>query len=86
MPSARSALHACTPALPNGTLMTTCGSIVARSRPSRIMPSTSVAMTSALTGPLTIWQIRFVISRGSPLSFAMSDGLVVTPSMIPMAQ
>jgi hypothetical protein len=86
IPSARSALHACTPALPKGTLTTTCGSIVARSFPSRIMPATSVAITSALTGPCTIWQMRRVISRGSPASFAISDGLVVTPSMMPRAQ
>src|SRR5512140_2808767 len=83
--SALSVAHARTPALPNGSLMTTCGSIAESSRPSRIIPSTSVAITSALTGPLTIWQIRLVISRGSPFSFAISDGLVVTPSTMPRA-
>ena len=58
--------RACTPSRVNGTLTTTCSSIVARSRPSAIMPSASVATTSALTGPCTSWQIFLMISRGSP--------------------
>ena len=49
------------------------------------MPAKSVAITSPLTGPLTISQIFFRFSRKSPGSFASSDGLVVTPSMMPIA-
>ena len=65
-PSVRRVLHARTPSFVNGTFTTTCGSIVASSRPSRIMPSASVDSTSALTGPLTISQMRLTISRLSP--------------------
>ena len=62
-PSRVSVLHARTPSLVNGTLTTMCSSIVARSRPSRIMPSKSVASTSALTGPCTMRQISFIVLR-----------------------
>jgi hypothetical protein len=44
-----------------------------------------VATTSALTGPFTVWQICLRIERESPFSFAISDGLVVTPSRMPIA-
>ena len=46
------------------------------------MPSTSVATTSALTGPRTTPQMRRSVSCGSPASRPRSDGFVVTPSMI----
>src|SRR5438552_1962740 len=47
------------------------------------MPAASVATTSALTGPCTRPQIFLTIARGSPPSFAISDGFVVAPSMMP---
>ena len=83
MPAPESTLQAFTPSVVNGTFTTMCLSIVASSRPSRIMPCASVETTSPLTGPCTSWQICFRICRGSPPSFAISDGLVVTPSMMP---
>ena len=46
---------------------------------------TGVAVTSPLTGPLTISQIRLRFCRKSPASFARSEGLVVTPSRMPSA-
>ena len=51
--------------------------------PSRIMPAKSVAVTSPLTGPLTMSQIFLRFARKSPGSFASSDGFVVTPSRMP---
>ena len=57
--------------------------IVAISWPSRIIPAKSVAMTSPLTGPLTISQIFFRFALTSPDSLASSDGFVVTPSRMP---
>ena len=49
------------------------------------MPAKSVAVTSPLTGPFTIWQIFLRFSLKSPGSLASSVGLVVTPSMMPIA-
>jgi len=74
-------LQACTPALPNGTLITTCGSMVAEIAPLADHPSTSRRQHLGADRALDDLQIRFVMSRGSPGSFAMSDGLVVTPSI-----
>src|SRR5712691_13156431 len=54
-------------------------------RPSRTMPSASVATTSAEMGPFTVSQIWTRISSGSPLSLESSVGLVVTPSITPSA-
>jgi hypothetical protein len=71
------------PSRVKGTFTTTWSSILASSRPSAIIFVCSVATTSALTGPCTIWQIFLMMARGSALSFASSDGLVVTPSMMP---
>ena len=83
MPSSVSSRHACTPGFPNGTLTTTWGSMPASSRPSRTMPAASVATTSALTGPATTSQMRLRTARGSAPVPASSEGLVVTPSMMP---
>ena len=83
MPSPESVFTAFTPSRVNGTLTTTCSSRPASSRPSAIMPPDSVATTSALTGPCTNRQISRMMARGSPGSLARSDGLVVTPSMMP---
>ena len=77
------ALQALMPSRVSGTLTTMCGSIVAMSWPSRIMPAKSVAVTSPLTGPFTMSQILFRFARKSPDSFARSDGFVVTPSRMP---
>src|SRR5262249_28820276 len=83
MPSPASALQALMPSRVSGTLTTMYWSIFAMSWPSRIMPAKSVAVTSPLTGPLTISQIFFRLALKSPGSFASSDGLVVTPSRMP---
>jgi hypothetical protein len=56
---------------------------LASTRPSEIIPAVFVATTSALTGPCTMRQMFLMIACGSPLSFARSDGFVVTPSMMP---
>ena len=85
MPSPDKALQALMPSRVSGTLTTMCSSIAAMSWPSRIMPAKSVAVTSPLTGPFTMSQIFFRFCRKSPGSFASSDGLVVTPSMMPSA-
>ena len=83
IPSSVSSRHARTPGLPNGTLTTMCGSMPASSRPSRTMPAASAATTSALTGTPAASQMRFRTARGSAPVFASSEGLVVTPSMMP---
>src|SRR2546426_10892632 len=57
----------------------------AQCRPSRTIPSASVATTSAEMGPFTVSQIWTRISSGSPLSLESRVGLVVTPSMTPSA-
>src|SRR2546428_1884766 len=59
--------------------------MAAMSWPCWIMPEKSVAVTSPLTGPLTMPQIFLRLSRKSPGSFARSDGFVVTPSRMPSA-
>ena len=78
-----SVLHACTPVLRERHLDDDVLVDRARSRPSRIMPSKSVATTSALVGPLhdlaDLLEDLAVVAG----SFASSDGLVVTPSMMP---
>ena len=51
--------------------------------PSPIMPSASVATTSALTGPPTTWHSRVSVSWAPSAALASSDGFVVIPSMIP---
>ncbi len=73
------------PSRVSGTLTTMCASIFAMSCPCCSMPAKSVAVTSPLTGPLTISQMRFRFCRKSPGSFASSDGFVVTPSRMPSA-
>src|SRR5215470_7079583 len=85
MPSPERALVALMPSRVSGHFTTMCGSILAMSWPSRIMPAKSVAVTSPLTGPLTMSQIFLRLARKSPGSFASSDGLVVTPSRMPSA-
>ena len=52
-------------------------------RPSAIILSASVAVTSALTGPDTMPQISLVTSKISRPDFLIKDGFVVTPSTIP---
>src|SRR5262245_11477915 len=49
------------------------------------MPSKSRATTSRLTSPGTMAQISSTSGRKGRFSFAISDGLVVTPSTTPMA-
>src|SRR5262249_33159367 len=83
MPSPDRALHTLMPSLVSGTLTIMHGSIFAMSCPCCIMPAKSVAVTSPLTGPLTMPQIFLRLSRKSPGSLASRVGFVVTPSMIP---
>ena len=61
--------------------------IAAISRPSRIIcsASTAAAFTSPLIGPSTIAAISPITWRKSRPSFAISDGFVVTPQMIPIS-
>src|SRR5207237_9863542 len=69
-----------------GTFTTTYLFQLAYSRPSRSMPSRSVESTSTLTGPFTTSQISLMSGLLFCLfSFAISEGLVVTPSRIPRA-
>src|ERR1700751_4813637 len=49
------------------------------------MPSRSVAVTSTLTGPLTVLQISRTPSLNGRPSFATRDGFVVTPSRTPIS-
>jgi hypothetical protein len=73
---------ALTPSFVNGTFTTMCSSMPAGRAALRIMPSASVATTSALVGPFhrlaNLLQDRAIVAP----SFARS-GLVVMPSMMP---
>ena len=82
-PSDDSVLHAFKPSHVRGTLTAMLGAISTNLRPSAIMVSASVDVTSALTGPDTIAQISFVTSMMSRPDFLIRDGLVVTPSTMP---
>src|SRR5262245_9967318 len=84
-PSAVSTLVALRPSTVQGHFTTMFLCSEAQCRPSRTMPSTSVATTSAEMGPSTVLQISSRISSGSPLSLARRLGLVVTPSTTPRA-
>src|SRR4051812_4728503 len=86
MPWSASALQAFTPAFVVGSFTTTCLCQSAYSSPSLHIAAASVATTSTDTGPPTTSHISRMVSLlfGLP-SFAISDGLVVTPSRIPMA-
>ena len=82
-PSDDNVLHAFKPSHVRGTLTAMLGAISTNLRPSAIMVSASVDVTSALTGPDTIAQISFVTSIMSRPDFLIKDGLVVTPSTMP---
>src|ERR1035437_5649228 len=83
MPSLLSAAVALIPSRVNGHFTTMFLWILASLRPSAIIASASVEITSALMSPSTMSQImRTCSSIGRP-SLAISDGLVVTPSTIP---
>ena len=84
VPLARSTLQACSPSQVSGTLTAMFPEIAASSRPSAIIASASVAVTSALTGPSIASQISVKTSnKGRPV-FAIRDGFVVTPSRSPV--
>lgn len=68
-----------------GILITILSAIFINSSASRSIPSVSVEITSADTGPGTTLQISARISRYGFVSLAASDGLVVTPSSTPIA-
>ena len=85
VPSSDSVRQALSPSQVSGTFTATFRAILASFRPSAIIASTSVAATSALTGPGTISQISAMICRKLRPDFAISDGLVVTPSTMPVA-
>src|SRR5665213_680618 len=85
VPSSRSALQVFSPSIVIGTLTATFFAILARRRPSANWVAWSLAVTSALTGPGTMPQISRIASLKSRPDFAISDGLVVTPSTRPVA-
>src|SRR3984957_11201962 len=85
VPSDVSFLQARSPSGVSGTLIVTFFAISRRIAASRIMPSYSVAATSALTGPGTVAQISRIMSVNFLSVFATRDGLVVTPSSNPLA-
>ena len=87
IPSADNTLTAFKPSTVIGILTTIFGWIAAISLPSLIMPSAStiVAFTSPLIGPSTIVVISLITSLKSLPSFAIRDGLVVTPQITPMS-
>src|SRR5712691_1452335 len=85
MPWLLSALVALSPSVVHGHLTTMFLCTPAQCRPSRTMPSASVATTSAEMGPFTVSQIWTRISSGSPPSLESRVGLVVTPSITPSA-
>ena len=82
-PSELRVLHALSPSHVKGTFTAIFFAIVTSLRPSAIIVSASVEVTSALTGPSTIEQISFVTSMISLPDFLISDGFVVTPSTMP---
>src|SRR5882724_3970828 len=83
MPSLLRALVAMMPSRVSGHFTTMFLWILTSLRPSSIMDLASVETTSAETSPSTMSQIiRTWSSIGRP-SFAISEGLVVTPSTIP---
>ena len=87
MPSACRTLTAFKPSTVIGIFTTIFGWMAAISRPSLIMPSASVvvAFTSPLIGPSTIEAISAITWLKSRPSFAIRDGLVVTPQIIPIS-
>ncbi len=85
IPSCAKTRTAFRPSSMSGTLTTTFLWIFASSRPSRRISSRVVASTSAEMGPSTISQISAITWRVGLPALARSDGLVVTPSMAPIA-
>ena len=87
IPSFERTLTAFRPSTVIGIFTTMFGWILAISRPSAIIPSASVvvAFTSPLIGPSTISVISLITSLKSLPSFAIRDGFVVTPQIIPMS-
>src|SRR5262245_4137530 len=85
MPLPERYFTALSPSLVSGHFTTALGATCASSSPSLTMPSKSVATTSRLTSPGTIEQISSTSGRNGRFSFAISEGLVVTPSTTPSA-
>src|SRR5687768_13435486 len=86
IPSSDRCRVAFNPSRVSGHLITTFGAIFEYSRPSRTIPSLSWLVTSAETGPWTISQIAAMCCLKSTFpSFAIREGLVVTPSARPNA-
>src|ERR1017187_1503595 len=83
MPSDERALVAWIPSRVSGHFTTMFLWILASSLPSLIIAEASVDTTSALISPSTISQIRRTCSAIGRPSFAISEGLVVTPSTMP---
>ena len=84
VPCPLKALHALSPLTVKGTFTATFLANEARYLPSLIISGNSVAVTSALTGPLTKEQIALIVSAISSPCLAINDGLVVTPSTNPV--
>ena len=86
VPSSVSVLQAFSPSTVSGTLTAILSAILASISASRIMPSWSVATTSAETGPSTMAQISAMTSRMLRPDLGISEGLVVTPSSRPVGE
>ena len=86
IPLSESSRHKISPSVVKGTFIVTFlpspDSTFASSR----MPLNSIAVTSALTGPSTSAQISAIVCFMSRPDFAIRDGLVVTPSTIPVGR
>ncbi len=78
---------ALSPSAVMGIFTTILGWMAAISRPSAIIPSAStvVAFTSPLMGPSTMEAIWEITSLKSLPSFAIREGLVVTPQIMPIS-
>ena len=85
VPSSDRRLQVFKPSRVSGTLTAMFLAMRASFWPSRSIVAWSVAVTSALTGPGTIWQISRTVAMKSLPVLAISDGLVVTPSTSPVA-
>lgn len=83
IPSAENILTAFRPSLVIGTFTKMFSCQAANFLPSSTIPSASSAITSELIGPSTISRISLIRVSNETPSFAMSEGFVVTPSMIP---
>ena len=84
IPFSRRDLQVLRPSTVKGTLTATFFANEAKYSPSSSIFVNSVAVTSALTGPLTIEQMFLIVSAISAPCLAIREGFVVTPSTNPV--